>query len=605
MYSRILKIVIFLIFFPVACGAVFAYSLVNYLEIPDVKGLETFKPKSSTRLYADDGTLFAELFVEKRIPIPITQMPRHLKLAFIAIEDVRFYEHPGVDLRGIGRALYKNVMRQGITEGASTITQQLARNLYLSRTKSLKRKVEEAVLAIQIERTYSKDEILNMYLNLIYLGEGAYGVEAAAHTYFHKKAKELNLEESAALAAMTTSPSRNSPYKNPKTALERRNLVLRKMYDAGFITRTEYDRASKTVLAVAPFKSYERKTGYFTEYVKQILEEQGKDSQEVSTTGLNIKTTINLKMTQYAYEAIEKGTQLYKTRHPNVQEPPEVALIAIDIKTGEIKVLIGGRDFSKSPYNRAVQAKRQPGSSFKPFIYLAALEQGYTPSSTIVDAPVSFSNWSPKNYKHEYHGTVPLSKALALSLNTATVRLLDKIGVDNVIDLARRLHIETKLEPNLSIALGTAEIVPLELAAAYATFARGGVYIPPVAIKTVSTSDGEILLSNDEPDGEKVVSREEATALVGMLQGVVQGGTGRAASKLPYALAGKTGTTDEFKDAWFVGFSPNLLCLVWTGYDKHHFLGKGESGGVASLPIWIEFMSKVLPLYPNDSFATN
>lgn len=606
MYSRIIKLAVFFILVPALFGVSFGYALVNYLEIPDVKQLETYRPKSTTRLYADDGTLYAELYVEKRIPISITEMPRHLRLAFVAIEDVRFYSHFGIDARGIGRAIYKNILRKGITEGASTITQQLARNLYLTPQKSLKRKVEEAILAIQIERTYSKEEILNMYLNLIYLGEGSYGVEAAAYTYFHKHAKELTLEESAMLAAMTKAPSRLSPYKNLAKTTERKNIVLQKMYEAGFISKKEYTDAMKITLALAPFKAYEKKTGYYIEYVKQALEEHVETPQEIYTTGLNLKTTVSLKMTDYAYEAIEKGIQAYQKRHPNAITP-EVALVAMEVKTGELKVLIGGRDFSVSPYNRAVQAKRQPGSSFKPIIYLTALEQGYMPDTMLRDAPISFTNpyshavWSPKNYKNEYHGDVTMRKALELSLNTATVRLLEKVGLENVIDMAKQLHINSKFEPNLSLSLGTTEIAPIELAAAYVAFARGGTYIPPVVIKTISTIEGEEKY-NQEPLEEPVVLPEVAYALVDIMKGVIQRGTARGASKMPYYLAGKTGTTDDFRDAWFIGFSPNLLCAVWVGHDKKTNLGGKESGGTAALPIWIDFMSKALQYYPNEDF---
>ncbi|MBA4389426.1 MAG: hypothetical protein C0399_00605 [Syntrophus sp. (in: bacteria)] len=606
MYSRVIKLAVFFILVPALFGVSFGYALVNYLEIPDVKQLETYRPKSTTRLYADDGTLYAELYVEKRIPISITEMPRHLRLAFVAIEDVRFYSHFGIDARGIGRAIYKNILRKGITEGASTITQQLARNLYLTPQKSLKRKAEEAILAIQIERTYSKEEILNMYLNLIYLGEGAYGVEAAAYTYFHKHAKELTLEESAMLAAMTKAPSRLSPYKNIAKTMERKNIVLQKMYEAGFISKKEYANAMNTTLALAPFKAYEKKTGYYIEYVKQALEEHVENPQEIYTTGLNLKTTVSLKMTDYAYGAIEKGMQAYQKRHPNAILP-EVALVVMEVKTGELKVLIGGRDFSVSPYNRAVQAKRQPGSSFKPIIYLAALEQGYTPDTMLRDAPISFTNpythavWSPKNYKNEYHGDVTMRKALELSLNTATVRLLEKVGLENVIDMAKQLHISSKFEPNLSLSLGTTEIAPIELATAYVAFARGGTYIPPVAIKTITTIEGEERY-NQEPLEEPVVLPEVAYALVDIMKGVIQRGTARGASKMPYYLAGKTGTTDDFRDAWFIGFSPNLLCAVWVGYDKKTNLGGKESGGTAALPIWIDFMSKALQHYPNEDF---
>lgn len=608
MYSRIIRLSIFLVLIPAIFGAGFGYALVNYLDIPDVKQLETFRPKSATRLYADDGTLFSELFVEKRIPIPITEMPRHLILAFIAIEDVRFYKHFGVDIRGIVRAAYRNVLHRGISEGASTITQQLARNLYLTHKKSFKRKIEEAVLAIQIERSYSKDEILNMYLNLIYLGEGAHGVEAAAYTYFHKKAKDLTLEESATLAALTKSPSRLSPYKNQAKAKERRNIVLRKMYQADFISRKDYTQALNEPVQLAPFRAYEKKTGYFIEYVKQTFEEYVNDIQELYTTGLNINTTINLKMTDFAYQAIEKGMQQYKERHPDIRELPEVALVAIEVKSGDIKVIIGGRDFAASPYNRAVQAKRQPGSSFKPIIYLTALEQGLTPDHMLLDAPLSFTNpwtkkvWQPKNYKNEYYGNVTMRKALEFSLNTATVRLLEKVGLENVIDMAQRLHINSPFERNLSLALGTAEIAPLDLACAYAVFARGGVYVPPTVIRSISTIEGEEKY-NEETRGEIVVAPEVAEALVDIMKGVIKNGTGRSAAKMPYFLAGKTGTTDDFRDAWFVGFSPELLCAVWIGYDKKTNLGGKESGGMAALPIWIDFMSKALPMYPNEDFA--
>jgi penicillin-binding protein 1A len=607
MHSRVISLILFIFFLPCILGAGLAYGLVNYLEIPDVKGLETFTPKSTTRLYAADDTLFGELYVEKRIPIPITAMPDHLKKAFIAIEDVRFYKHFGVDIRGIGRALYRNITRHGITEGASTITQQLARNLYLTPQKSLKRKMEEAILAIQIERSYSKDEILKMYLNLIYLGEGAYGVEAASYTYFHKSAKDLSLSEAATLAALTKSPSRLSPFKNPKKAMERRNLVLKKMYEAGFIDRNAYIKAARTPLNLAPLRLYAKKTGYFIEYVKQSVEDQLEDDQDPYIKGLEIKTTLNLKMTDLAYEAIAKGLEGYKRRHPNVKELPEVAFIAIEVKTGEIKVMIGGKDFSASPYNRAVQAKRQPGSAFKPIIYLTALEQGYKPDELLLDSPISFVNpytkqvWQPKNYNNEYHGIVTMKKALALSLNTATIRLLERVGVEKVIETAKRLNIEATFEPNMSLALGTSEVSLIELAAAYASLARGGIYLPPFAIREITTKEGETLY-NEDPTGEAVIDPVIAYTLVDMMREVIKSGTGKAAANMRYNLAGKTGTTDDFKDSWFIGFSPQLLCGVWVGYDKNRTLGSKESGAVTALPIWMEFMSKALPFYPNTDF---
>ena len=607
--SRLIKLTLLVLLLPAAMGMGFAYSLVNYLELPDVKQLETFKPKSATRLYADDGTLYAELFVEKRIPIAISEMPKHLKQAFIAIEDVRFYDHVGVDVKGIARAVYRNAMRQSLAEGASTITQQLARNLFLSPTKNLKRKIEEAIIAVNIERTYSKDEILNMYLNLIYLGEGAYGVEAASYTYFHKKARDLSIAESATLASLTKSPSRSSPFKNVQKATDRRNLVLRKMYEAGFVTRDEYARAAVAPLALAPFRTYARKNGFFIEYVKIVLEDHLQSKEEIYTQGLNIKTSLNLQMTEFANAAIEKGLIGYRERNPRAAELPEVALVAVELKTGEIKVLIGGKDFATSPYNRATQAKRQPGSAFKPIIYLAALEEGYKPTSILRDAPISFTNpwtkqvWSPHNYRNEYHGDVTMRRALELSLNTATVRLLEKVGVEDVIELSKRLHISSDFQPNLSLALGSMEVIPLELALAYATVARGGYYMPPKAVRNITTLENEEIYADQPAEPELIVNSEHAATLIDMMKGVIKHGTAARASKMPYHLAGKTGTTNDFRDAWFVGFSPELLCLVWVGYDKEAHLGGKEAGGVAALPIWIDFMSKALAFYPNEDFS--
>lgn len=606
--SRIIRLALLILLVPSFFGAALAYGLVNYLEIPDVKQISAHGPRSTTRLYADDGSLFAELSVEKRIPISLTQMPDHLKKAFIAIEDVRFYQHSGFDVRGILRASYKNIVKGSMAEGASTITQQLARNLFLTPKKSIKRKMEELILAVNIERTYSKDEILNMYLNLIYLGEGAYGVEAASHTYFDKSAKDLTLPESATLAALVKAPSRSSPFKNLSKTLTRRNLVLKKMLEAGFITRQHYQNAVRTALVLAPFKIHEKKTGFFIEYAKQQIEDYVPTRDDILTNGLTVQATINLRMTQYGYEAIDKGIKLYQQRNPKAKAPPEVALIAMEVKTGDVKVLIGGKDFTTSPYNRATQAKRQPGSAFKPIIYLAALEAGYRPDSLIRDAPVSFTNpysaktWQPKNYDNEYHGDVPLRTALALSLNTATVRLLEKVGVSNVIELSKRLHITSNFEPNLSLALGATEISPIELAAAYATIARGGNYVPPTTLKGLIAADGSDLFGQKPPDDEKVITSESASMLVDMMKGVIRYGTARKAAAMPYFLAGKTGTTDDSRDAWFIGFSPELLCLVWVGYDKDAFLGKRESGATAALPIWMEFMSKALTHYPKEDF---
>ena len=375
-------------------------------------------------------------------------------------------------------------------------------------------------------------------------------------------------------------------------------------------TTDEYVKAAMSPLALAPFRTYARKNGFFIEYVKQTLEEHMSNKEEIYTQGLNIKTGLSLQMTEFADAAIQKGLISYRERHPKTSELPEVALVAIEVKTGEIKVLIGGKDFATSPYNRMTQAKRQPGSAFKPIIYLAALEEGLKPNSMLRDAPVSFTNpwskqvWSPKNYNNEYRGDVTMRRALELSLNTATVRLLDKIGVENVIDLAKRLHITSNFEPNLSLALGSTEVMPLELALAYATVARGGYYLPPKAVRAISTVENEEIYTGQPVEPEEVVDPEKVTMLIDMMKGVIKQGTAAKAAGMPYYLAGKTGTTNDFRDAWFIGFSPNLLCAVWVGYDKETHLAGRESGATAALPIWIDFMSKALTFYPNEDFSS-
>lgn len=605
------RLVILFFLFPSISGVICGLSLTKLLDIPDVKDLHNLDLKPETRLYADDGNVFSTLFVPKRFPIPIKEMPPYLPKAFVAVEDVRFFEHPGIDVRGIVRAIYKNLLKMGLYEGGSTITQQVARNLFLTQKKTIKRKLEEMLLAIQIERAYSKEEILECYLNLVYLGEGSYGVEAASRRYFDKSAKELTLEEAATLAALTRAPSSLSPFKYPQRAKERRNLVLKKMFEARFIDRREYERASMAPLKVASFRMIEDKTGYFRDYVRQCVEEILGEGSETWNQAYHVHTTLNVRMTEYAMEAIRKGLEAFRRRHPERKDLPQVVLIAMEVKTGAIKVLVGGKDFSTSPFNRAIYAKRQPGSAFKPFIYMAALEKGLEPDHVLLDEPVKYVDpwtgkvWEPKNYNDEYFGYVTMRRALSRSLNSATIRLLEEVGCDHVIELAKRMHIRSQFEPVPSLALGTKEVYPIDLAAAYLTFARGGSYVRPYVIESIYSVDGQEIFKaeKDMREPEQVLDREKVSVLVNMMRDVVKEGTAKAASKLPYALAGKTGTTEDFRDAWFIGFSPELLCLVWVGYDKDTPLGAGESGAVAALPIWIEFMSKALPLYPNRDFS--
>jgi len=590
-------IIVFIIssaFVGIVCGT--AYWII--FDLPKIKTLAEYTPMESSRVYSSDGKVIAEFYIERRTFIPHYQIPDHLKKSFISIEDIRFYTHPGVDFIGIARALWHDIKAGGIVEGASTITQQLARMLFLTSERSLKRKLKEAVLSIQIERHYTKDEILGLYLNQAYFGTRAYGIEAASHTYFGKSVNELTLGEAALLASLPKAPSFFSPFKRPDKAMERRSVVLKKMLHHKFITKAEFDKAMNEPLPKIPHtRKYE--APYFIESLRQRLEL--KYGSKVYSAGYKIYSTIDHRMQSIAEEAVKKGIEAIEKRvKPGVQ----ASFVALDLRTGHIKALVGGTDFWKNQYNRATQALRQPGSAFKPFVYLTAFENGMVSEDTIVDSPLSFKAnrqgkvWSPKNYDGKYYGLVTLKTALAKSLNSATVRIADRVGIRNVIETAQRLGIKCKLQPYLPTALGASDVTLMEMVSAYSTFATGST-IGPLTYERVLNRDG-IVLEETRPEINEVVDREIIEEMKLSLGAVVKEGTAQRAKELGRTVYGKTGTTNNYTDAWFIGFDDRLVVGVWVGRDDHTPIGVKETGSRAALPIWIEFMKKVPLQTPAD-----
>ncbi len=585
--------VIMLISLSILFGAVGGFLYWNLSDLPATRSLEEYRPVESSLVYSSDGKLLAEFYIERRTFIPHYRIPDHIKRAFIAIEDARFYSHPGVDLIGIIRALYHDITTRSITQGGSTITQQLAKMLFLRPERSIKRKLKEAALSIQIEKRYTKDEILGLYLNQAYFGTRAYGIEAASQTYFGKSVNELSIAEAALLASLPKAPSLYSPFKNPERAKERRSTVLRQMLNHRFISRAEYESAEKEPLPEIPhFRKYE--APYFIEALRHEFE--ARYNNELYTSGYRIYSTIDYRMQKAAEEAVTNGIASVEKR---VKKGVQAALVAMDIRTGSVKAMVGGSDFWENQFNRATQALRQPGSAFKPFVYLTAIESGMTAGDVILDAPISFKGarhgqlWTPKNYDGEYHGIVTLKTALAKSLNAATVRLADRVGVDSIIETAQRLGIRSKLQPYLPIALGASDVTLMDMVSAYGTFATGK-YVKPVLYERVLNREG-IPVEETRPETAEVISQKAAEEMRLLLRAVVEEGTAQRARELKKTLYGKTGTTNEYTDAWFIGFDDRLIVGVWVGRDDHKPIGAKETGARAALPIWIEFMKKAPP----------
>jgi len=689
-------------------------------DLPPFDSFQDYHPSLVSRVYADNGEIIGQFFIERRLYTPIDKIPQALTQAVIATEDSRFFEHPGLDIVGIGRAAWTNLKKGGRFQGASTITQQLARALFLSPERTYQRKIKELILAVKMEWVLTKEQILEMYLNQIYFVYGAYGVAAAALTYFDKKVSDLSLPEAAFLAGLPKAPNTYSPYRNPDLAKARKELVLGRMVEAGYITEEDAKAAMATTLSYR-HQSLEPIAAYFLEEVRQHLVDRYGETL-VYKGGLQIYTTLNIAMQKNAEEAVRKGLRQLDKRQgwrgpvghveftkdftppdtfPELQNPRaslvhglyralvtkvtkqsaqiligntykgslsfedmswaqrrlekpgdvgtavirdkasplqllkvgdiievapkkgtiesgefileqtplvEGALIAIEPRTGAVQAMVGGYDFSRSQFNRAVIARRQPGSAFKPLIYASALQQGLTPATLVLDAPVVYEDedldrvWKPENYEKRFFGTITLREALRHSRNAATVRLLEQIGVPEVVNIASNLGIRSPLSQDLSLALGSSSVTLQEITSAYGVFADQGLWLEPYLITHAKNLNGEILEQHlFEP--RQAMTKENAYLITNMLMDVIQSGTGRLAKSIGRPLAGKTGTTNSYNDAWFVGYAPNLTTGVWVGFDEVRTLGRLESGAHAALPIWTRFMDQSLRNLPVMTFT--
>jgi penicillin-binding protein 1A len=582
-----------LFFAGLIAGIVAAYSR----NLPDISRLADYQPESSTRIFARDGTLLASVYKENRTYVPLSRIPLVVQQAVIANEDHNFYYHHGVDFGGIMRAGFADLTHQEF-QGASTITQQLARKLFLNDQVSISRKIQEALLAIDIERYYTKDEILERYLNIVYLGSGAYGVDAAAHTYFGESVDKVDLAQAAMIAGVIAAPSDYSPFVNLALARDRQHHVLDRMVESGYVTQAQADAAASAPLGLAK----ERAPGlqgylypYYTTYVIAQLEKLfGK--QAVEEGGLQVYTALDPKMQEEAQESIDWGLQRAKSWGIHADE---AALVSIRPSTGEIVAMVGGKGFSlDNQFNRAWQARRQPGSSFKLYVYTAAIDSGMPANTLIDDTPVSYpmgdgTMWSPQDDDNRYMGAVTLRTGLALSRNIVAVKLAERIGVDKIIDYAQRMGVTSPLEPNLSLALGSSVVSPLDQATGYATIANQGIHIDPSAIRLVKDSLGNVVLDDQYPQASEVVSAGTAYIITTMLEDVINHGTGYPNAIIGRPAAGKTGTTSDFRDAWFVGFTPDLVTAVWFGNDNYSRMTEAYGGGVPAMT-WAHYMKAAL-----------
>ena len=677
-----------LILIAILVGATGGLLLVYTTDLPQVDALEAYRPSSITELYDDDGKVIGSFALQRRVVVGYDDFPPVLRDALVSIEDKDFYRHSGINFWRIVGAAYRDIQSAGKAQGASTLTMQLARNLFLSPDRSWQRKVKEAMLAIQIERRFTKPQIFTLYANQIALGHGVFGFEAASEFYFSKPAKQLTLAEAALLAGLPKGPSFYSPINHPDRAQKRRNLVINAMLEDGKITAAQANETREAPLTLHLAHDPNSLAPYFVEEIRRYLE--GKfGTDQVHEGGLKVYTSLDVGLQKAANQAVLDGLAAYERRHgwkghlenvvtngenmerfdhPDWDDEPEVngymhalvtsagpgiatlkfgrytaaigqsdvawtqhklpdilkagdicyvkilslgangaakvsleqdsgaqaALIAIDNTTGAIKAMVGGRDFNTSKFDRATQALRQVGSSFKPYVYTTVIDQGASPDDTILDEPVSFDTpsgpYTPHNYDEKFEGIITLRRALAQSRNIPALRLASKVGIKSVIDYAERFGITSKLPPYLPVALGSAEVTLMEQTSAYSVFPNDGVRVSPRYIARVTDYEGRVL-EEDFPDVKDVISERTARIMTSMLREVVLHGTGIAAAKLPFPVAGKTGTTNDFTDAWFVGFTPAMTCGVWVGYDEKKSLGAKETGAHAALPIWINFMT--------------
>lgn len=596
-------------------------------DLPSMARLEMIEPALKTRILAADSTVIKEFYLQDRILLSFDEIPDQVKQTFLAVEDRRFYRHFGIDLIRLSAAIWKDIMHWSRGEGASTITQQLSRDLFLTKEKTFPRKIKEALLALRIERTYSKDEILEMYLNQIYFGSGSYGIEAAARRFFDITASELTLDQAALLAGLNKNPDGYNPFKNPDRALRRRNVVLGAMRDFGVITDTQLDTLKTKPLGIVEQDLTDGDfASYFTEYIRQILSAKY-GSQAVYREGLTVYTTLDPYLQRIAEDSLETFIEQLErsqdvvgkiTRREYLDslaagvklEPDylQSAVIALDPRNGHLKVMVGGRNFHESEWNNAIQAQRQPGSAFKIFIYTTALKQGFRPSDIILDTPlvVEMPNrevYKPRNFSQKFHGAVSLRYALNESINVPAIKILQRIGGPSVVDVAKRMGIKSPLMPYLSLALGSFEVNLLELSSAYGVLATGGIRAEPMAILRIEDRNGNVLDEYREYR-EEVLPPDIAYIAVDMLKSVINEGTGEGARMMGLRIpcAGKTGTTDDYGDGWFIGFTPELVVGVWTGFSHRETMGRNKTGARVALPIWVDIMRAAYPSNTGPDF---
>jgi penicillin-binding protein 1A len=583
--------------------------------LPPVESIAMFNPPVATKIFDQDNNLVGEFFIERRELTNYSEVPDYLKKGFICIEDKLFYRHWGVDIKALLRSLIVNILHLRAAQGFSTITMQLARNMFLTQEKTLLRKMKEIMLAIRIERAYTKDEILEKYLNQVNFGQGRYGVETAARYYFNKKVKDLNLNECALLIALPKSPESYSPYKYPDRARARRDLVLREMLKDNVILEEDYEKAVQEPLTVVEHKPQRAVGEYFMEELRRHLEMKY-GGEFLYRSGANIYTTMNASMQRAAEEVLEKHLvqmeKEYKFKNPksridsigiddSLNATPYVqgAVVIIDQHTGEVKALVGGRDFAQSKFNRATQARRQTGSAFKIFVFAAAIDNGFTAADILLDLPIVLevpgqdSIYRPANYDHRFLGPITLRRALALSRNLVAIRLIRTIGPDLVVRYAHALGIRSPLLPVVSLALGSCTVTLLELTNAFSTIGNMGVENEPIFIRRITDKDGTVIERN-EPESERRLSPQISYIMVNLMRAVVDNGTGIEVRKYYKGPAGgKTGTTDNYSDAWFVGFTPKYTAGVWVGFDDNQRIYRGATGGVVSAPIWGDIMKQI------------
>ncbi len=572
---------------------------ISFRNLPDVRVLKNYVPSETSYIYDIKGRLLTSLHGEaNREVIPLSQISPELKQAVIAIEDSHFYQHQGINPYSIARAAWVNWQRGSVTEGASTLTMQLVKNLFLTKERIFSRKLAEIIISFRVEQVFSKEEILDMYLNNIYWGHNNYGVQTAAETYFNKSASELNLAESAMMAGLIQAPQQYSPFINYQETKRRQALVLERMRNLGWISAAEAMAAKTEPLLVnKPTAWQSSKLPFITETVVAELKEKFGE-EEVLKGGMRVQTTVDYYFQKMAEESVREGHRRLKSSGVRAEQ---IALVAVDPRTHFVKAIVGGINYNQSQFNRATQARRQPGSAFKPFVFYTAFASGkYTPGTTIVDAPVRYrvpsGYYSPKNYNGKFAGEMSLRTALIQSSNVPAVKLGKSVGLEKVIEVARRLGIKSPLQSVISLPLGSIGVTPLEMAGAYATFANNGWHSDTTMIIQVTDSNGNILLDN-RPQPKLILDRWSTATLTSVMKAVIEEGTGKNA-KIDRPAAGKTGTTSSERDVWFVGYVPQLATAVWIGNDDYKTLGKGVTGGTHAAPIWRSFMLKALEQEP-------